>query len=83
MADRERLRDLCSWPKGLKHIYSALYPTTPPPPPLFPTQAELVQSRKWDVASIVSHEVSLDEAVAAYAMFDRKEDGCTKAVIRF
>ena len=82
MADRERLRDLWDWPKGLKHIHSALHPTTPPPT-LFPTQAELVQSRKWDVASIVSHEVSLDEAVAAYAMFDRKEDGCTKAVIRF
>ena len=30
---------------------------------------------------VVSHEISIDEAPAAYTKFDRREDGYTKVLI--
>ena len=36
--------------------------------------------RRRDLASIVTHRRPLADGPAAYAMFDRKEDGCIKVV---
>jgi len=42
----------------------------------------LVRSGRFDLTSIISHDLSLERAVEAYEMFDEKTDGCTKVVLR-
>jgi threonine dehydrogenase-like Zn-dependent dehydrogenase len=40
----------------------------------------LVAARRWPLGELVSHRLPLEEAVAAYAAFDRREPGWTKVV---
>ena len=48
---------------------------------LMPRLLPLLRSRKYDLASVLSHRMSLDRGAEAYALFDKKEDGCTKVVL--
>ncbi len=41
----------------------------------------LVQSKKYDLSSIISHQLPLAEGVRAYEMFDKKLDNCTKVML--
>ena len=43
----------------------------------------VVQSKTYDLVSIISHRMALEKGVEAYKIFDRKEDGCTKVVLEF
>ena len=42
----------------------------------------LVQSKRYDLASVISHHLPLSQGVLGYAMFDEKRDGCTKVALR-
>lgn len=42
----------------------------------------VLREKKYDIASIISHRLPLEEGPAAYEMFDKKEDGCTKVFLR-
>ncbi|PRW57739.1 alcohol dehydrogenase [Chlorella sorokiniana] len=42
----------------------------------------LVQSKKYNIAGIVSHRLPLSDGPAAYRLFDGKAAGCTKVVMR-
>ena len=42
----------------------------------------LVQSKKYDVADVISHRLPLSEGVEAYRLFDGRAPGCTKVVMR-
>lgn len=42
----------------------------------------LVRRKKYDLASIISHQLPLSQGVLGYAMFDEKRDGCTKVALR-
>ncbi len=41
-----------------------------------------VQSGEIDPSFVISHRTTLDEAPAAYEIFNRRENGCTKVVMR-
>jgi threonine dehydrogenase-like Zn-dependent dehydrogenase len=41
-----------------------------------------VTARRHDLAAVISHRLPLDDGPRGYAIFDRKEDGCTKVVLR-
>ncbi len=41
----------------------------------------LVTSRRYDLASILTHRLPLADAAAAYELFDRKRDGCVKVAL--
>jgi threonine dehydrogenase-like Zn-dependent dehydrogenase len=41
-----------------------------------------VQNGEIDPSFVISHRTTLDEAPAAYQMFNRRENGCTKVVMR-
>ena len=41
----------------------------------------VVQSKKYDLVSIISHRMALEKGVEGYKIFDKKEDGCTKVVL--
>jgi threonine dehydrogenase-like Zn-dependent dehydrogenase len=41
----------------------------------------LLLEKKHDIASIISHRMPLSEGRAAYEMFDKKKDDCTKIVL--
>lgn len=43
---------------------------------------DLIQREEIDPSFVISHHITLDEAPEAYAKWQRKEDGCTKFVIR-
>jgi threonine dehydrogenase-like Zn-dependent dehydrogenase len=42
----------------------------------------LVQQKKYDLRSIISHRLPLEQGVRGYEIFDRKEERCTKVVLR-
>ena len=42
---------------------------------------DLIIAGRAEPSFVVSHEVSLDDAPAAYVKFDRREDGSTKVVL--
>jgi len=42
----------------------------------------MVQSKKYDFTSIVSHRLSLQEGVAGYDIFANKKDNCLKVVLK-
>lgn len=42
---------------------------------------DLVQSRKYDFAAVITHRLPLSAGVEAYRMFDEKADGCVKVVL--
>ena len=41
----------------------------------------MVQSKKYDLTSIISHKLPLSQGVQGYEIFDKKLDGCTKVVL--
>lgn len=41
----------------------------------------VVQRREYDLASLISHRMRLDQGVEAYRIFDGKLDGCIKVVL--
>ena len=41
----------------------------------------IVERKAYDLGAVISHRLTLDEGSAAYEMFDRKTDGCTKVVL--
>ena len=42
----------------------------------------VVRSRRYDLASVISHRMSLADGPEAYRLFDERRDGCTKIVLR-
>ncbi len=42
----------------------------------------MVQQRKYDLTSIISHRMPLSEGVIAYDIFDKKLEACTKVVLQ-
>lgn len=42
----------------------------------------LVRAKKYDLASVFSHQLPLASAVDAYDMFANRRDGCTKVLLR-
>jgi threonine dehydrogenase-like Zn-dependent dehydrogenase len=46
-----------------------------------PDLLQRVLNGDFDMTSLISHRLSLDEAPDAYRMFCNKEDGCTKVVL--
>ncbi len=47
-----------------------------------PDLLQRVLDGDFDMTSLISHRLSLEEAPNAYKMFCNKEDGCTKVVMR-
>jgi threonine dehydrogenase-like Zn-dependent dehydrogenase len=47
-----------------------------------PRLLEMIEQEVIDPTFVISHHLPLDEAPRAYAMFQAKEDGCTKVVLR-
>jgi S-(hydroxymethyl)glutathione dehydrogenase/alcohol dehydrogenase len=43
---------------------------------------QLVEQGKVTLDDVITHRVSLDQVTSAYSMFNRKEDGCVKVVLR-
>jgi len=41
----------------------------------------IVQSRKYDLAAVISHRLPLQDGVRGYDIFSRRLDGCTKVVL--
>ncbi|HWM91643.1 MAG TPA: alcohol dehydrogenase family protein [Thermoanaerobaculia bacterium] len=41
----------------------------------------LIQSRKYDLGTLISHRLSLAEGPLGYDLFDRRVEGCTKVVL--
>ncbi|MFZ5595920.1 MAG: zinc-dependent alcohol dehydrogenase [Bacillota bacterium] len=45
------------------------------------TLIELIRNRKLDLTPMITHKLPLEEAVKAYEMFDKKEDGVIKVIL--
>lgn len=43
---------------------------------------ELIQKGKFDATDIITHRLPLEEGKRAYSIFDEKEDGCIKVVLK-
>lgn len=43
---------------------------------------ELIKKGKFDATDIITHRLPLDEGKRAYSIFDEKEDGCIKVVLK-
>ena len=41
----------------------------------------VVQSRKYDLKSVLTHRLPLADGAEAYALFDEKRDGCVKVIL--
>ncbi|MEO1050879.1 MAG: alcohol dehydrogenase family protein [Bacteroidota bacterium] len=41
----------------------------------------VVQEKKYDISSIITHKISLSEGKRGYDVFDKKEDDCLKVVL--
>ena len=48
----------------------------------FPKLLELIQTGKLDPSFIITHRPRLDEAPEMYKIFNDKEDGCLKVVMK-
>lgn len=46
-----------------------------------PVLIPLLQKRKYDFSTLISHRIRLDEGVEGYRIFDQKLDGCTKVIL--
>jgi len=46
-----------------------------------PALIPLLQKRKYDFTTLISHRMKLNEGVEGYRIFDQKLDGCTKVVL--
>ncbi len=42
---------------------------------------ELVRARRYDLSSVFSHRLALEEGARAYDLFDRRLEGCTKVLL--
>lgn len=42
----------------------------------------LVSEGRYPLSTVISHRLPLEDGPRAYALFDRKQDGCTKVVLR-
>jgi threonine dehydrogenase-like Zn-dependent dehydrogenase len=42
----------------------------------------LVRQRRYPLSSVISHRLPLSEGPRGYALFDAKQDGCTKVVLK-
>ncbi len=42
----------------------------------------MARSGRWDLASVFTHVVPLEDGPRAYDIFDRKEDGCVKVMLK-
>ncbi len=49
---------------------------------LMPELLPWAQSRRDDVAALITHRMPLEQGAAAYALFDAKRDGCVKVVLQ-
>ena len=47
-----------------------------------PELLQRVLDDQFDMTSLISHRVTLEDAPRAYEMFSDKKDGCTKVVMR-
>ncbi|SFP32889.1 S-(hydroxymethyl)glutathione dehydrogenase / alcohol dehydrogenase [Oscillibacter sp. PC13] len=43
---------------------------------------ELIKERKFDATDIITHTLKLEDGVHGYSIFDNKEDGCIKVVLK-
>ena len=43
---------------------------------------ELIKERKFDATDIITHTLKLKDGVHGYSIFDNKEDGCIKVVLK-
>ncbi|MCP3981247.1 MAG: alcohol dehydrogenase catalytic domain-containing protein [bacterium] len=48
---------------------------------MIPQLIPMVQSKKYDLAAVISHRMTLSEGPGAYKLFDEKREGCTKVVL--
>ena len=46
-----------------------------------PRLLSLLQQKKYDVASIISHRFTLEQGPRGYDLFAKKRDGCTKVIL--
>ena len=46
------------------------------------TLVPLVQKGTYDFTAIITHRLPLQEGVAAYRLFDQKQDGCVKVILQ-
>ncbi|MFC5712827.1 zinc-dependent alcohol dehydrogenase [Thalassorhabdus alkalitolerans] len=49
---------------------------------MMPKLYEMVENREFDPTDIITHRMSIDEAPEAYKIFDKKEDGNIKVVLK-
>ncbi|WP_053218397.1 zinc-dependent alcohol dehydrogenase [Virgibacillus senegalensis] len=47
-----------------------------------PELYQMVENGVFDPTDIITHKVSLDDAAESYRLFDKKEDGCIKVVLK-
>ena len=70
-------------------------PHAPPPPPLsrppptppahaqyWPTLLPMIKSKQLDPSFVITHRLPLGEAARGYKMFNDKEDGCVKVLLK-
>jgi len=43
---------------------------------------ELIKKGEFDATDIITHTLKLDEGSKGYSIFDNKEDGCIKVVLK-
>ncbi|MBB6450891.1 S-(hydroxymethyl)glutathione dehydrogenase/alcohol dehydrogenase [Geomicrobium halophilum] len=49
---------------------------------LMPKLYEMIENKKFDPTDIITHKMNLDDAGKAYDIFDKKEDGNIKAILK-
>ncbi|HWW72051.1 MAG TPA: glutathione-dependent formaldehyde dehydrogenase, partial [Duganella sp.] len=47
-----------------------------------PELLELIWQGKLDPGKLISHRLPLEQAAEGYRLFDRKQDGCRKVILR-
>lgn len=47
-----------------------------------PILLEKIESGEIDPSFVITHRIPLDDAPAAYELFQKKEDGCIKVVLQ-
>ena len=43
---------------------------------------KLIREGKFDATDIITHRLRLDEGVRGYEVFDKKQEGCIKVVLK-
>lgn len=47
-----------------------------------PELYQMIKDEKFDPTDIITHRLSLQEAERGYGIFDEKQDGCIKVVLK-